>query len=212
MRQYPKIETLFQRDENHKVTDVLKNPILADIDPWVVTEKIDGMNIRIGYRRGDPVPTIAGRTDNAAIPGDLSKWIYVNLPSAKMDTLLKEDSDAQTQIVLFGEGYGAGIQKGGCYRPDKSFILFDVLIDVGPHGAFWMPPAEVEQVAAKLGIDHVAHLGNMSLPEIVDFVRAGFHSRIGGEPAEGIVARPRAVLYDARGNRIILKLKTRDFS
>ena len=49
MFKYPKIETLFTRDEKFKVTDIIRLPEFENIKKWLVTEKIDGTNIRIIY-------------------------------------------------------------------------------------------------------------------------------------------------------------------
>jgi predicted DCC family thiol-disulfide oxidoreductase YuxK len=114
-------------------------------------------------------------------------------------------------ITLYGEGYGAGIQKGGGeYRADKGFVLFDVLID----GRWWLASSGVTEIAERLCIPRVPVLGVWSLPEIIENVRAGMYSTIAENrehPSEGIVARPVQTLYDNRMKRIILKLKTRDF-
>ncbi len=66
---YPKIETLFVRDEQtFKVTDELRHPEFGLIKTWHVTEKIDGTNIRIGLQPLAPIISIQGRTDAAEIP------------------------------------------------------------------------------------------------------------------------------------------------
>jgi hypothetical protein len=115
-----------------------------------------------------------------------------------------------TKAVLYGEGYGAGIQKGGGeYSPTKKFILFDVLVD----GKWWLSQENVEDVAAKLGIDVVPDFGLMTLEEATELVRVGFKSRLNGglKDAEGLVGRPEEALFDKKGHRLIVKLKTKDF-
>jgi hypothetical protein len=51
----------------------------------------------------------------------------------------------------------------------------------------------------------------MTLEQIVTLVREPFASKVGTAMAEGIVARPIEPLFDRKGARIIIKLKTRDF-
>ena len=51
----------------------------------------------------------------------------------------------------------------------------------------------------------------MTLEQIVALVREPFASKIGTAMAEGIVARPIEPLFDRKGARIIIKLKTKDF-
>ncbi len=55
------------------------------------------------------------------------------------------------------------------------------------------------------------YLGRMALDQIVELVRTPFPSKIGTATAEGVVARPIETLFDKRGERVIIKLKTRDF-
>ena len=112
--------------------------------------------------------------------------------------------------VLYGEGYGAGIQKGGGgYSEKKKFILFDVLVD----GKWWLNWEAVIDVAAKLHLDAVPFLGEMTLEAATEKVRAGFPSMVNGATvqAEGMVGRPAETLFDKKGARLIVKLKTKDF-
>ena len=205
--EYPKIDTLFERDMATFVVDEtrLKKIVLATIREWDVTEKIDGTNIRLMLSESGEV-TFGGRTNNAQLPADLLMKLFQMFPADKMRAALWVDG-TPTQAILFGEGYGAGIQKGGSYRPDKSFILYDVLAA----NKWWLDKAAVDDVASKLGCDVVPYLGRMTLDEIVALVRVPFSSKIGNGMAEGIVARPIETLFDKRMERVIIKLKTKDF-
>jgi hypothetical protein len=69
----------------------------------------------------------------------------------------------------------------------------------------------VEDIASKLGVEAVPYLGRMTLDQIVERVRNPFASKLGVAMAEGIVARPIETLFNKRQNRIIIKLKTKDF-
>lgn len=212
MREYPKIETLFERDELFRVTEVLKRPVFADIAKWIVTEKIDGTNIRVSMAHGESAIKIGGRSDNAQIPADLVAYLYATFTPDKMAGLFQPETIPGTSITLFGEGFGAGIQKGGAYRPDKAFILFDVLIEQGDD-AWWQDDATVTDFAERLGIQRAPILGEWGLGEIIERVKAGIPSATAQSPlqSEGVVARPREPLFDRRGKRLILKLKTKDF-
>lgn len=217
--EYPKIQTLFERNEDYSIDPTkLKRPVYGTIKEWDVTEKVDGTNIRVIYQpKGCTINALGetteahenniqfrGRTDNANTPGDLLQ----NL--AKLFPVDKLTAQFQSPVVLYGEGYGAGIQKvGKLYRPDKSFILFDVLVD----GTWWLDTKAVADVAESLGCDVVPYLGRMTLSEIVEHVQGNPISQLveGSIPAEGIVARPLETLFDSRHERVILKLKTSDF-
>ena len=63
--------------------------------------------------------------------------------------------DAQLySVYLFGEGYGPKIQKGGNYRNDISFRLFDIYIEDqnNPLGGWWLEPGNMQEVADKINI------------------------------------------------------------
>jgi hypothetical protein len=209
MTEYHKIDTLFQRNKETFVVDptTLKSPVLGTIDRWDVTEKIDGTNLRVMLSSAGEV-SFGGRSDNAQIPGDLFQYLMRTFRRDSLRRVLWLNPEEPVDAILYGEGYGAGIQKGGgLYRADKAFILFDVLIS----GQWWLDREAVDDIAQKLGIDSVPYLGRMSLDQIVDTVRTPFASKIGTALAEGVVARPIDTLFDERMNRIIIKLKTEDF-
>ena len=207
--EYHKIETLFERDKQTFVVDpgTLKASVLGTIREWDVTEKIDGTNIRVKLSAAGEV-SFGGRTDAAQIPADLIQYLIKTFQQDALKDALWLDPAAPVDVVLYGEGYGAGIQKGGgLYRRDKAFILFDVLVA----GQWWLDRGAISEIAGKLGIETVPYLGRMTLDQIVDMVRMPFPSKIGTGMAEGIVARPIETLFDRRMKRIIIKLKTCDF-
>ena len=153
MISFPKIDTLFKRGETFELLDPLefRNPAMEIISKWVVTEKIDGMNMRVStiFDTGGPTLAIAGRSDKAQIPGDLTEWIYKNIQPGTMRDLFKEDTPEGTEMVLFGEGYGAGIQKGGYYAKEKKFILFDVALRFPDSPkVVWLPDEAVTSFAS----------------------------------------------------------------
>lgn len=207
MREYHKIDTVFKRDPANKHKTLLLGDwsrpefgYLAN-NEWAFTEKVDGTNIRVstdpaGWRFG-------GRTDDAQIP----TFLLDRLPS-KFEGMTYGQLDVLPgNAVLYGEGYGAKIQKGGGnYRPSADFVLFDVRV-----GDFWLERHNVEDVAARLGLDVVPVIGSGSLHEMVERARYGITSRWGDFYAEGIVARPMTELQNRAGARVITKIKTRDF-
>lgn len=206
--EYHKIDTLFERDSKSFVVNPgqLKSSVLGTIREWDVTEKIDGTNIRVMLSATGDV-TFGGRTDAAQIPADLVQYLMRTFSADALKAALWID-ETQPDVVLYGEGYGPGIQKGGgLYRADKAFILFDVLVG----GKWWLDRSSVADIADNLQILAVPYLGRMTLDEIVAAVREPFPSRLGTAIAEGVVARPIETLFDKRMKRIIIKLKTKDF-
>lgn len=202
--EYHKIETLYERDEKtFKVKPgILKNRTYGLLKTWEWTEKIDGTNIRCLWHGGQL--TFGGKTEAAQIHADLIAWLYTNVTSEHLKAVFP-DVDA----VIYGEGYGAGIQKGGGYSLTKRFVVFDVLVD----GKWWLSWENVCDVASKLKLDTVPFIGSMALEDATEMIRTGFTSKIGDGTvkAEGLVGRPAETLFDKKGHRLITKLKTKDF-
>ena len=216
MKEYHKIDTVFKRDPATKHKTLLLGDWSQDAfgylanNEWVFTEKVDGTNIRImcppyqenGQQFGI---TFGGKTDNASIPAFLVERLQQRfmLPEQR-EKLAGMFPDG---ACLYGEGYGARIQKGGGnYRPDTDFVLFDVKV-----GEWWLQRDAVEDVAAKLDLDIVPIIGRGTLAEMIDIAKGGFNSRWGAFLSEGIVARPAVELKTRNGSRIITKIKHKDF-
>lgn len=229
MTTYPKVDTLFDRDERFQVdTTRFRRPVFATIDRWLVTEKVDGTNMRLIFEidenpggDGTEPPalstSIRGKTDSASIPPLLLghcrgvvDGILTSVGGLMLDHGLSE-------YVLYGEGYGAKIQGGGRYRPDQGFVLFDV----GVGGGRFLSDEKVTAAAMELGLPRVPLLNGgetMSTDEVVKLVQVGFASSATNEDlrdpdfaAEGVVARTVEPLYDNRGERVMWKLKAKDF-
>lgn len=206
MNEYHKIQTLFKRDPKTNYKTLLNEYSKPEFEYlkdnlWVFTEKVDGMNWRIKFNGTDF--EYAGKTDKAQLPGDLVNTLNLHIHSKI--TLIREIF-GNAPACLYGEGYGAGIQKGGIYRKDKAFVLFDVMIN-----NCWLKRTDVQDIAIKLGVNIVPFVGYGSLQNMVELVKLGFKSHWGNFIAEGIVARPAVELVDRYGKRIITKLKDKDF-
>ena len=208
MKEYEKIETLYVRDDKTKklVEGKFRNEtveLLKDID-WEFTEKIDGTNIRI-YWDGHKV-SYYGRTDKAQIPSQLMNRL-IELFGGDINEEMFEQKFGDMPVMLIGEGYGAKIQKGGGdYRADNDFILFDVCINGN-----YQPRESVKEIANYFNIDVVPTIMIGRLQDGVDYVKSKPKSKIGNADSEGLVARPLKELKDRTGNRIIVKIKVKDF-
>ena len=114
MKEYHKIETLFERDEKTKklIIGKFRNPTIEYLkdNTWTFTEKVDGTNIRI-YWNGHNV-TFGGRTDKAQIPAHLVNRLN-ELFNGETNAQMFEQMFGEKEVILFGEGYGHKIQKGG---------------------------------------------------------------------------------------------------
>jgi hypothetical protein len=207
MSEFGKIETLFERDKTtfKVIPEQLRKPVFGMLKAWDFSEKIDGTNIRIIWENGKM--RVGGKTDNAQIHADLLRYLYELVSPTQLAAVFPDVS-----AVIYGEGYGSGIQKvGNQYANTKKFAAFDVLVD----GKWWLDWPNVCDVAGKLGIETVPFIGEMTLEDGIAFAREGFTTLVAGaDPtlkSEGIVGRPKETLFDKKGARVIIKLKTKDF-
>lgn len=208
MKEYEKIKTLYERDDNTK--KLLEGKyrdetveFLKDLD-WEFTEKIDGTNIRICWD-GHKVQYL-GRTDKAQIPSKLMNKL-IELFGGETNEEIFEQHFGETEVMLIGEGYGEKIQKCGSeYTKENNFILFDVCINGN-----YQPRDNVEKIASYFNIDTVPVIMTGKLEDGVEFIKKKPKSTIGTANMEGLVARPKFELQDRCGNRLIVKIKARDF-
>lgn len=214
MNEYHKIQSVFKREPTTKHRNLIfgdyslpEFEYLKD-NIWTFTEKIDGTNIRVMYD-GKHI-TFGGKTDNADIPipllGKLKERFWLSANEAIFARKFVNEDLTPVSVCLYGEGYGAKIQSGGNYRIDQDFILFDVNIN-----GWWLQRKDIEDIANALSIDVVPIIGEGTLTDMVNVTREGFNSRWGNFLAEGIVARPKTELKTRGGERIITKVKYKDF-
>lgn len=215
--QYPKINTLFKRDQNNIIirTEYSKDEFkyLENV-PFECTEKIDGMNIRIEITN-DPEDGLdikfRGRTDAANIPPNMLNVLKEIFTTQNVMDSIVVDPYKTLEATVFGEGYGNKIQKVGnrYLKDDNAFILFDVIIN-----GTWLSRESCECIANKLGCDIVPLIDYFTIPEACAYVRDGFTSLISQDDtlkAEGLVLKTPYGLKFKDGSRIILKIKTCDF-
>ena len=205
MRKYPKINSLYKRDQNVKGHPIIVGDYatqsIADLSEaeWEWTEKLDGTNIRIGYDYLANRLDIRGRTDRA------------QLPPALLSSILDMENELMRMLspgrILFCEGVGAGIQKGGGnYCSGQTIVLFDVFDET------WHTRDGVQRVAGVIGIRHAAVVGGGTLPMAEDLVCTGLRSELGEFLAEGVVCRPVGGYLEWDGTPVMTKIKARDFA
>jgi hypothetical protein len=209
---YPKMQTLFKRDPGNKFVIMpgeYSREEFTNVKKWNFTEKIDGMNMQVSYKDDSlyygPAFTFQGRTLKAEIPAELLSFMQKTFIMERIENKF----DGAKEVTLIGEGYGAGIQKGGLYQEAKEFILFDVVID-----GMWLLRPSVEDIAAYFKVDCVPEIYWIkTMSDAVDYVKSGPNSIIahGVKQMEGIVARSDPLMLFRNGNPLMWKLKIRDF-
>lgn len=211
MKLYPKMQTLYKRNmDTHKIMPgVFSRAEFENINEWQLTEKIDGMNIRIEYKDDShcngPLVSFAGRTINAILTDKMLSYLGKNFKCEIFDEVFFEAHN----IMLFGEGYGGGIQKGGgLYREDNGFILFDVYLD-----GWWLKRESIENIAYDLGLKCVPIIPGTTIEDAIAYVLSKPQSIITKteKMAEGVVARSAPLMLFRNGNMMAWKLKVKDY-
>jgi len=206
--EYPKIQGIFKRDEKtHKFIEgewALPEFVYLKDNIWQWTEKINGTNVRICWEPFSANQiSFLGRTDKASLPPFLLAKLRQIFIVDKLMAIFR------LPACLYGEGFGNRIQGAGKnYIPDDvDFILFDIRI-----GQWWLKRPDLEDIAARLGIRIVPIVGQGTLIEAINLIKAKkLKSVFGDFLAEGLVLWPMIELRDRAGQRIVTKLKHKDF-
>lgn len=173
---------------------------------WVWSEKLDGTNIRLYLSMTDNalVVNVRGRTEKANIPKPLMDWIstWVETNSSKiLNTFSFTDNSI---IILYGEGVGEKIQSGQAFGK-QHFKLFDVYID-----NYWLEKSAVAEIGTALNLDTAPYwIG--TIQDAIDKVKSLPKSAFGDFIVEGYVGQPAVRLFNAKCERIVTKVKVRDF-
>jgi hypothetical protein len=215
---YPKIQTIFKRTAKKQLLrgqysrpefEYLKN------NTWLFFEKIDGINTRVewypegkcGYFFGK-IPErdtvrIYGRTKKAQMPAHLLEYLREMFSVEKFHDLYPDKG-----MLIYGESFGKGVGDGsGKYKPDGvGILIFDIKID-----GYWLKHPSIRDIAKKLGVGVVPQIGQGTLRDAAYMCREGFKSRFGDFTAEGLIAKPKVDLLMQNKERVIAKLKHKDF-
>lgn len=214
---YTKINTLYKRDEKGNI--VIGDFSLPEFkylynNKWLAFEKVDGTNMSF-YWDGHEMQ-IHGKSENASIPSTLMDTMKTILTKEKLAEVfsIKYDENGKEvpfMVRIYGEGYGAKIQKcGGSYiKGGNDFRVFDIKIN-----GFWLDWDNVVDITNQLGLKTVEPFGEMTLEEAEKMVIGGFKSPIAENKeldAEGLVLRPTVQLFNRKNERIMVKIKTCDY-
>lgn len=207
MKTYPKINTIWERDEKGFIREgKICKPEFDQVQYYLIQEKIDGTNIRVYWNEDEMEPKFMGKTDAAEIPKPLLEHLKTLFTREKLESVFRNRAHEAT---IFGEGYGGKIQSvGKYYSVTEKFILFDCWID-----GWWLEEPALLEIATKLGIRIVPNFGIMKVEEAIEVVKAKPDSSMTSIkiPIEGIVAKSCPMVLFRDGTPIFWKLKCRDF-
>lgn len=205
MNAYQKINTIFKRDIKGRILE--NNWSLPELDYlknnyWRVEEKFHGTNIRVIY--DTEKLEFKGRTDRAVLQPIVSEMLKTTFD--RID--LFKEKFGSIPVCIYGEAIGHKIQEmGDLYnKTGNEFILFDIKI-----GSTWVSRDELETTSKYLRVKIAPVYGYYTIPETIELIKTGLKSNQGDFLSEGVVLKLPVELNDNRGNRIITKLKHKDF-
>lgn len=218
MQPYHKIKTLWTRDPETKWKTLIEGqwdlPVFEALSmaKWDWYEKVDGTNMRVIFAPEGPMDAkgwveFRGRTDRAQIPAHLTERLDYLFDVDFFFEHFDLDKSGDSTITLYGEGFGPKIQSGGKYGETVDFCLFDVRI-----GDMWMEQAFVSELAQQARLQRAPLVGQGTLWDAIYKTADGFLSKWGAFDAEGLIVRPGVELFDRLGNRVIGKIKLKDFT
>jgi len=185
----------------------------------IITEKIHGTNVRFYYGNGGLY--VGGRNTIIYNPqvGEVKNdgYGFYNFISNHPCLEIFHETGEYDNYTFYGEFHGPGIQKGIKYSEEKDLRIFDIR---HPDGNFlnW---EQVEYICNKLNLKIVPvfHKGKISdIGVLNSFLninsKCAIENGINLEDniAEGIVIKPLIEMMDKRGDRIIVKYKSKKWA
>lgn len=241
MLKFPKIETIFKRDETGKISPELRKSqsilALSYMNALILEEKIDGTNAHITltydshvgdvycfhYSRNNLITDkdimyIKGTLSHVLDYAKIKQWYKEQFVIPFVSRFDYNGKFEYPIVRIYGEVYGSKIQKNKYTPPGvRDFRGFDIKI-----GDSWLSVKDRNTIFAKIGIKPVPTITVIGkLPDFKHFKRALLntdfsYSRLATEYGrdsigEGFIIRPPIAMYTNHG-RVIAKIKVRDYN
>lgn len=211
MTEYQKIETLYKFDNTTKTyTGEFYNQYVEYLrnNRWLTSEKVNGTNVSVQFD-GHRIE-FHGRTERAGLPKEVIEILTEKFGDSEVEF---EQLFSGKPAILYMECYGGKIQ-GGAYGGKERLVGFDVTVN-----GQYLDKRCIGEIFAKFGVDCVEFKEVENLDVAINEVKSWAENpKRGISPycekgttiKEGLVCVPSARIYDNRGKRIIVKIKTED--
>lgn len=184
--------------------EAYRSPLLAYLaeSPWVYSRKVDGENIRIQWNGEQALWN--GKSNAFQCGAEFTE--YMN--NTFLEEIFEEKFGRDKVVTLFGEKMGPKTQGKELKLTQDKVILFDVNIN-----GTWLSGEDVLEIARCFGGDTVFDYMErhsfgpaMNLREMIEACANGEF-----KDWEGIVATPLVEMRDQAGQRVIVKIKNKDY-
>ena len=175
--------------------------------PWVCTEKIDGMTVCIEWDGNQA--SFSRNHIGKRLPKHLLEMLHDKFSTSRAEERFKFNFPLG-KVVFYAVAYGGDIgDTAEKYGPGLTYSLIDVYM---PARNQWLNRTAVETVGARFGVRVVPKILHEPLEMAVIKMKEHPVSKINmNTPMEGLVCHPFVELRDCYGERIIVKLKAKDF-
>lgn len=208
---YPKFYAPYERKEHSKLVDINKpkrdiKPYMTDDMTWTVSEKLNGINTRIiwdGYSI-----EVKGRNDKTELQGGQLD-LQGDLIASQMDNgnFMFDELFGTKKVTIFGEVIGTKIQGNPYKLGETQFKVFDILIN-----DVWVSPEGITKIAEDLNMSTVMHYTVRGWDNVMtNFIEIWKNCRKKKFYFEGLVAYPAHQPLTKKGERVITKIKVKDF-
>lgn len=171
--------------------------------PMLASEKIDGTSIGIKWD-GERISFI-GHTEKSQIAPRYLEYLNNRFGTKEFESCV-EEIFGDKPVTLYGEGISKDYNVHYGF-PDGEFIFYDVQLANGK----FMNQTSLGDIAEKLGLK-MPYTKCFTIQQAIDFVKQRPMSKL--DPSvrmEGLVLRPLIELYMNNDERVICKVKVRDF-
>lgn len=199
-------------DASHRTTEL----VYLYTNPWTWKRKLDGENIRI-YWNGEQA-LWNGKSNKFTCTKKFQD--YMN--NTFIEEIFEEKFGRDKEVYIYGEHMGPKVQGNELGLDEDEVVIFDVEID-----GMFVCKESIEQIAGYFGVKSVydympkekllpkevlAEWGDflrkeITLDDLINLVAKGYLSNW-----EGIVCTPACNIKDHNGNRIIVKIKNKDYN
>jgi len=196
--QYPDSPKKWRESELHYLANNL----------WAYRRKLDGENMRVMW---DGEKAIwSGKSDDFTCDEETTKMMNQKF----QEEIFEEKFGREKTVLLFGERMGPKCQGNELGLEESTFVLFDVKI-----GDVWLEPKNVVAIAKYFDV-----------PSCYDYMQEGVKPVMEGDGYvdtltnlikrvnkgefrewEGLVATPETGLCNRKGERLIVKVKNKDY-
>jgi len=167
-----------------------------------VTEKIHGENFRAGIDEGGRCfigqrKQVFYWTDENEFLNEAGQphpnWHKMSLTTRGhiLFALRKLKMESETGIVLYGELFGNGMQKGFTYGNVEDKELRVAYFEISVNGIYMEPAKAMQRLQTEFNLLTVPVVGIMTLQEVLDYDIESLESKLANEKyVEGVVALP----------------------